>query len=248
MTVQSNHPSAAERGPHVSEQSIARGIARESPDGGRGGDGAMRGVIVSGAILLTMGAALLGLRATWRGAVSPSIATDAVLPVIGQVPEFSLTERSGRTVTRADLAGTIWVADFIFTSCSGPCPLLSLRMRSLQQALAREHPDVKLVSVSLDPEFDTLDVLQKYADKHDADPRRWWFLRGGGEKEVHDLVRGGFLQAVARAGSESAIVHSTYFLVIDGSGRIRSARDGTLAETKEAILWDVATLKSEDGA
>lgn len=208
----------------------------------------MRGVIVFGAILVMIGVAFLGLRATWRGPAASATTIGAVLPVIGQVPEFSLTERSGRTVTRADLAGTIWVADFIFTSCSGPCPLLSLRMRSLQQALTKDHPDVKLVSFSLDPEFDTLEVLRTYADKHDADPVRWWFLKGNAEKEVHDLVRGGFLQAVARAGSDSAIVHSTYFLVIDGSGRIRSARDGTLAETRDAVLQDIAVLKSEGGA
>ena len=108
----------------------------------------------------------------------------AALPVYGQVPEFTLTERSGRSVTAGDLRGRVWVANFIFTQCPGVCPALSARMAALQQALrARRESgapgnDVRLVSISVDPTRDTPEVLRRYAARFRADPDDWLFLTG----------------------------------------------------------------------
>jgi protein SCO1/2 len=166
-------------------------------------------------------------------------------PFAADVPEFTMTERDGRTVTRADLLGKIWIADFFFTSCAGPCPEMALRMRSLQQAIIDQELPVNLVSISLDPEIDRPPVLRRYADRYGADPNRWWFLTGERQEGVHNLVRTGFLQPVAREGEAATIVHSTYFLLIDTKGRIRGYYEGLEPESKRQILADARRLLNE---
>ncbi|MFQ5590743.1 MAG: SCO family protein [Phycisphaerae bacterium] len=167
------------------------------------------------------------------------------LPIIFHTPEFSLTERSGRTVTHNDLRGHVWLADFIFTRCAGPCPKLTLRMRSLQESLKQYDDDVKLVSFTLDPTYDTPKVLSRYAQRGQADADFWWFLTGKNETAVHTLVEKGFLQAVSRAKGGRGIVHSTYFVLVDRMGRARGLYDGLDAASKPRILRDVATLLAE---
>ena len=118
----------------------------------------------------------------------------AELRKIAIVPPFALTERSGKTITNHDLAGKIWVADFIYTTCPGPCPLITASMAKIQEAVAHD-PQVQLVTFTVDPQTDTPAVLAKYADQFGADPNRWWFLTGP-EKPLYDLIRNGFLQVV----------------------------------------------------
>ena len=94
----------------------------------------------------------------------------------GMVPSFELTNQNGQTFGSAQLGGKIWIADFIFTMCPGPCPMISSRMSELQKPL--EKTDVHLVSFSVDPEHDTPQVLRGYAEKLNAQPQRWDFLTG----------------------------------------------------------------------
>src|SRR5262249_33814157 len=131
------------------------------------------------------------------------------------LPGFSLTERSGRTVTRNDLLGKIWVVSFFFTSCTAGCAQNTASMKHLQDALAG-YPDVMLVSITVDPQSDTPDKLQEYAARYGADPKHWLFLTGQ-EKAIDDLVQHGFFWPVQRKGSEAtpgnAVIH-TWALVI----------------------------------
>src|SRR5712692_1668916 len=92
----------------------------------------------------------------------------------GTVPEFVLVNQDGQSFGSAQLSGKIWIADFIYTSCPGPCPMISSRMSELQKPL--ENTDVHLVSVTVDPEKDTSEVLRGYAEKLQAQPGRWDFL------------------------------------------------------------------------
>src|SRR3954462_8087911 len=88
---------------------------------------------------------------------------------LGRVNDFALTERSGKEVRRSDLSGQVWVADFIFTRCAGPCAQVSANMARLQKQLA-DRPGVKLVTFTVDPEYDTPQVLTRYARRYEADP------------------------------------------------------------------------------
>jgi protein SCO1/2 len=170
------------------------------------------------------------------------------LPVLSTVPEFALTERSGRTVNSSELAGRVWVANFVFTDCAGPCPLLSQRMSRLQDALG-EQPDVQLVSFSVDPETDTPDVLSGYAKRWGADPERWLFLTGD-KTDLYHLIKDGFKLAISD-GSEpdnpgpGIITHSLRFVLVDRQGKIRAYYPGDEPDLEEKILPAIGRLVAE---
>ena len=112
------------------------------------------------------------------------------LPRLWEVPDFVLIERSGPSVTRADLLGKVWIASVIFTRCVDECPLVSSHMARLQETFAAEH-DVCLVSITVDPEYDTPEVLTHYAQSFAAQPQRWLFLTGD-KATIYRLVHEGF--------------------------------------------------------
>lgn len=178
---------------------------------------------------------------SWSGGAD---APGPPLQIGPNVPEFSLIGADGRTVTKTDLLGRVWLADFIFTRCSGPCPTLSARMQSLQTALL-DRPEVKLVTFTLDPKNDTPSVMADYAKRFHADLNRWWFLTGDDEAAMHNLVENGLKQTVIPAKDDQPIIHSVYIIVIDKAGRIRSAHDGLDPESKRLLLRDVKTLLAE---
>lgn len=136
----------------------------------------------------------------------------------GAAPEFNLTERSNRKVTRQDLAGKVWVADFIFTHCAGSCPTMSSNMRKLQDKL---FEDIRLVSFSVDPYRDTPEVLTEYANRYGADRDRWLFLTGDPET-IQKLSVGGFKLALdPTSGTEAEpITHSSRFVLVARDGNI----------------------------
>jgi protein SCO1/2 len=158
----------------------------------------------------------------------------------GAAPEFSLTDQNGKTVTRADLAGKVWIADFIFTNCAGTCPMLTDTMIRLQGALPKE---VHLVSFSVDPGRDTPDVLAAYAAKVEADKDRWHFLTGEKEK-LYDLSIKGFKLALEDTGGTDAepITHSTRLVLVDKEGKIRGYYGGTDKEEMKKLFFDAMKL------
>jgi protein SCO1/2 len=162
----------------------------------------------------------------------------------GAVPEFSLVERSGKTVNLTNLRGTIWVADFIYTTCTDTCPLQTAEMQKLQAAWS-DKPGLKLVSFSVDPEKDTAEVLSRYADRYQADSQRWLFLTGTRD-EISRLVQGGFkLSAVPVVNAESAdsvIMHSPRFVLVDRQAQIRGYYDSRDQQALERLKKDVAIL------
>ncbi|MGH7266854.1 MAG: SCO family protein [Candidatus Rokuibacteriota bacterium] len=164
------------------------------------------------------------------------------LGTYGEVPEFALTERSGRPVARADLLGKVWLATFIYTQCTETCPLQSARVARLQAEFTAE-PDLVLVSITVDPERDTPAVLAAYAERYGADPIRWWFLTGD-KRAIYRLATEGFrlgvvdpddptqtsvplrwlgpAPALATHGSKGLVMHSARFVLVDRQARIRA--------------------------
>lgn len=215
----------------------------------------MKGLVGWRSARTQYGFALFVVVASWTGGTggcrplqdSDSTGSAAPLPVIATLPEFSLTECRERTVSRSDLLGHVWLANFVFTNCAGPCPMLTLRMRSIHEELAAKdrEADVKLVTFTLDPAEDTPPVLRAYADRHHADPRRWWFLTGVDQDAMHRLVQQGFLQSVQKATKNEPIVHSTYFVLLDRQARIRAVYDGLDPKSRGPILRDIQRLRNE---
>lgn len=162
-------------------------------------------------------------------------------PVYGRVPEFSLTDSNGKTVTMADLRGKVWIADFIFTSCAGTCPLMTGRMRKLQDTLPAE---IRLISITVDPTRDTPAVLSSYAKSAGADVNRWSFLTGE-RQALYDLSIKGFkLPVDDAAGSETEpITHSSRFALVDKQGQIRGYYSGTEEDDFKRLVTDARTTR-----
>jgi protein SCO1 len=160
--------------------------------------------------------------------------------------DFSLTDSDGRPVTRADLDGKILVVDFLFTSCSLTCPLVNKQMAQIQQ-LTTNQPDIKLVSITVDPRDDTPEVLQKYGQGFGADPNRWLFLTGS-KVVLYDLIGKSFLAQDAddpfgyMPGNFS---HTERIAVVDSRGRLQGYFDGLNQNTAGAVVDEIAKLRSQ---
>ncbi|MDB6155814.1 MAG: hypothetical protein JWL90_4267 [Chthoniobacteraceae bacterium] len=161
-----------------------------------------------------------------------------------QLPDFSLIERTGRPVTSAELRGKVWVADFFYTSCPGPCPMMTSRLSEIHKA-TRDEKDVFLVSISTDPLKDTPDVLKQYAAKFGAD-ERWLFLTG--EKDsIYTLANKGFKLSVSDEGGteREPVTHSTKLVLVDRNGTVRGFYDSQTEEETKKLIQDIKRLLKE---
>ena len=163
------------------------------------------------------------------------------LPEEGVVPPFQLTNQNGESFGSQQLLGRIWIADFVYSTCPGPCPMISTRMGELQKPL--RDTDVRLVSFSVDPRHDTPAVLREYAAKLNAQPGRWEFLTGD-EAAIYRLSRDGFKLA-ANEGEAGEPIHSTRMVLVDRSGVIRGYYDATDADAVTRLLADVTHLRRQ---
>lgn len=178
-----------------------------------------------------------------RGA--PTRASAMEVPVLGSVPEFSLTEANGTALRRADLLGKVWVASFLFTRCGEACPLLMQHEARLQPDLP-VRDDLRLVSFSVDPDWDTPKVLTEYAHTFGVDRSRWLFLTGD-KKQVYHLASDGFRLAAQPAdpAKEMPILHSTKLVLVDRNGAIRGYYDSSDPVEMQKLIRDVRQVLAE---
>lgn len=173
---------------------------------------------------------------------SPAPAAPASQSFTRAVPDFTLIDQNGDPFSRDDLKGQIWVAAFVFTRCPGPCPAITGNLAQMHQEF-KDSDNLHLVSFSIDPKHDTPQVLTEYAQRFQADLTRWTFLTGEQEM-IHDLSMNGFYSAVMETTPETAkdagpFIHGTRIYVVDASGTIVAAYDGTtpegIAQTKQKL-------------
>jgi protein SCO1/2 len=161
----------------------------------------------------------------------------------GDAPAFQLVNQEGRPFGSSRLAGKIWIADFIFTTCPGPCPMISSRMSEMQKPL--RDTDVHLISFTVDPDKDTPEVLRGYAEKLHAQPNRWDFLTGA-KTAIYDISRHGFKLGVSGGTEDSGTpVHSTRMVLVDRHGVIRGYYDATAPDAVTKVLADASHLLRE---
>jgi len=162
------------------------------------------------------------------------------------VADFSLTERSGKTITKQDLLGKPWIVGFIFTRCAGPCPKVSGQMSLLQDALSDE--DVRLVTMTVDPDYDTPEILTRYAKAYGADPEKWLFLTGDKE-DLYSYITREFLQTVEEMQGEDRrpgfeVLHTTNLMLVDSKGVVRGKYNAQSDEEMAKLKRDVKKLES----
>jgi cytochrome oxidase Cu insertion factor (SCO1/SenC/PrrC family) len=161
----------------------------------------------------------------------------------GSVPEFELVNQDGKNFGLRDLRGKIWIADFIYTTCPGPCPMISNRMSELQEPLKKT--DVHLISFTVDPAKDTPEVLRGYAEKLGAEPGRWDFLTGA-QSTIYNLSRNGFKLAVSEGNEAQGVpVHSTRMILVDRHGAIRGYYDAAEPDAVTKLVADTTHLLRE---
>lgn len=167
---------------------------------------------------------------------------------MGHIGEFALTERSGKTITNKDLLGQPWAVDFVFTRCAGQCLAITTNMAKLQREL--DGAPVRLVTISVDPRFDTPEVLQNYADNFGADPDKWLFLTGDRDY-VYRLLFGYFRQLVKELEGDQRkkgfeVIHTSDVLHINAEGDIVGKYNGMntaeMAQLRRALLDEAEQL------
>jgi protein SCO1/2 len=175
----------------------------------------------------------------WRGreAAEPE---QQELGVLAEVPAFELVNQNDLKITLDNLRGSPWVADFVFTRCGGPCPLMTGKMAGLQKSLPKE---VQFVSFSVDPAHDTPAVLKEYAKIFHADESRWHFLTGD-KDAIFAQARGMLLTAIP-ANESNPIIHDERFLLIDAAGQIRGAYHNNNPDEMKQLEVDAGRLVKE---
>jgi protein SCO1 len=176
----------------------------------------------------------------WLRQLEVNVLRQRTVSSYGSVPEFTLMNQDGKNFGSADLRGKIWIADFVYSTCPGPCPMISSRMSELQKPL--EKTDVHLVSFSVDPMKDTPEVLRGYAEKLHAEAGRWDFLTGP-QSTIYNLSRDGFKLAV---GEEKGVpIHSTRMILVDRNGAIRGYYDAVEPDAVTKLVADTTHLLRE---
>lgn len=161
------------------------------------------------------------------------------LPDYGAVPPFTMTDSQGRTFSSSELAGKVWIVDFIYTRCPGPCPLMTAHMHRVQQQVARD-PDVELVSISVDPDHDSPAVLNQYAH-HFGGPSKDWVFLTGSPSTIHLLA----YQTFHVGDVINKMDHSTRFMLVDKRGHVRGYYSTFDANGIPTMLKDVAALRHQ---
>ena len=178
------------------------------------------------------------------------------LPVLAELPQFSLTDEQGQSVTKDTLAGKVWIADFVFTSCADACPKLQQKLKRIQDRLQspEQGGNISLLSISVDPQRDTPEKLKQYSQIFGARPGMWRYLTGP-EAEVERTVVKGFRMVMAKMprapakdtddaikGEAFDIMHGERLVLLDQKGHIRGYYD---ADEPDKVLRDARALGSQ---
>jgi protein SCO1 len=170
------------------------------------------------------------------------------LPVLNPIADFTLTNQAGAVVTLADLTNHVWVADIIFTRCAGPCPRMSRQMKSLQDLLPAST-NLRFVTLTTDPLYDTPPVLARYADHYQADTNTWMFLTGT-KLEVAGLAAGSLklgsqpVPVAERKNDFDLFIHTTIFVMVDKHARLR----GIFETGGDGVDWPAVESRLNDAA
>ena len=181
---------------------------------------------------------LVGVTASFLWRSHPE-GTGPELPVLGRVRDFTLRDQANRAMTRQDLLGKTWVADFIHTRCPDQCPMMSRQMQVIQGLLAKES-SIRLVSISVNPEHDNPQVLRGYVERYHADTSRWYFLTG--QREAVRRLAGSFKLTPPGKSQGDLVDHSNRLILVDAQARIRRYYDGTDDKEVQRLIKDLSAL------
>lgn len=165
-----------------------------------------------------------------------------------KIGEFAFLNQDGKTITRADVKGKVFVAEYFFTTCGTICPKMNVQMQRVQKAYYN-NDRVKILSFTVDPEIDTVAQMKLYAEGHGAKKNKWHFLTGDKAK-LYQLARTSFFvlkpaeaQNLGDGGSD--FIHTNNFVLVDQQLRIRGYYDGTSEKEVSHLIEDIDLLLKE---
>ena len=161
-----------------------------------------------------------------------------------KISDFSLTNQNGETVTQNKFDNKIYVADFFFTTCQSICPIMTKNMKEIQDKLIKDS-EVLLLSHTVFPEIDSVEVLKKYAIENDVIDSKWDLVTGD-KKQIYDLARKSYLAAKDNSFGEYEMIHTENFVLIDKKQQIRGFYDGTNKEEIDKLYEDIKILKNSN--
>lgn len=164
--------------------------------------------------------------------------------VYDTIDDFSFVNQDSAVVTNATVDDKVYVADFFFTSCTTICPKMKQQMVRVYDVY-KDNPDVALLSFSIDPEYDTVNLLNNYAEALGVSSDTWHFLTGEKEK-IYEIGQGSFrVTAKEDPAARDGFLHSGAFTLVDKEGRIRGYYDGTVEAEVDKLIDDMALLLKE---
>lgn len=208
-------------------------------------------------LLATARPAFIFLLATWAVLVSACGTKEQQLPIFGQrevvgadtvyhtIAPFSFVNQDSALITNATFKDNIYVADFFFTSCRTICPIMKTQMVRVYEATA-DMPDVRILSHTIDPEYDTVALLHDFAGRLGVSSDRWHFVTGNKDSIYKIAQTSYFATAMEDKSEPDGFIHSGAFLLIDKKQRIRGKYDGTKEEDVNRLIVDIKRLRRED--
>jgi protein SCO1/2 len=213
----------------------------------------MNRVCLGGTLLLALTLAAAGCRPEKkslpilgeRDVVTKTVDGRTVVDTVyHRVPDFSFTNQHGQPVTARDFDGKIYVADFFFTTCPTICPIMKTQMLRVYERF-KEHPEVALLSHSIDPRHDSVAVLREYAQRLGVTGTQWQFVTGE-KADIYEIgQRSYYVTAKEDPDAAGGLLHSGAFILVDKQKRIRGMYDGTKADKVDELMADMERLLSE---
>jgi protein SCO1/2 len=158
------------------------------------------------------------------------------------IPDFKFVNQYADTITGKSLDGKIYVADFFFTTCPSICPVMHRNMLNVYKEF-KSDDNFRIISHTIDPKYDTIPVLKRYADKMGISGNNWWLLHG--DKGATYGIAKSYLQTVQEKNPAGQFIHDGFFILVDKQKRIRGTYEGTDPKEVEKMIADIKILKAE---
>jgi protein SCO1 len=163
-----------------------------------------------------------------------------------QVKNISFTNQLGERVSLDDLRGKIIVLNFFFSRCPSICPGLARNMKKLQDSFVKNDSIVHFLSISVDPEYDSVPQLRKFADRVNVNHDSWWFVTGN-KKEIYDFTFNEIKASIADTEVDTAFIHTENFFLLDTNRVVRGWYNGFDTSRQSQLARDIPTLLLERG-
>jgi len=187
----------------------------------------------------------LGNRHAEEVAIVDPVTSDTTVRVdtiYHQIAAFSFLNQEGETVTNKEVEGKVYVADFFFTSCPTICPIMKKEMLRVYETY-KDQPEFRILSHTIDPSHDTVDLLKDYAERLGVEDATTWHFLTGDQEKIFEIGQISYLStAMEDKNAPGGLLHSGAFVLIDQQGHIRGVYDGTKTDQVDRLIADIPKL------